>query len=163
MSCNSSTACRVSEVPFKEEENLNMPVQTYELPDGSTVDIGVERFKIPEILFNPVLLRPKYVQDPALPVLLIHCASLHQTSLQQTGQPLAGSLFSLSNSTSSVWRIEAANPCSALSDCCAHRLSASAWRNAGSGLQMQHWAACALQLTEVLCRRCCPLSRVCRR
>lgn len=47
-------AHRVSEVPFSEDENLNMPVQTYELPDGSTVDIGVERFKIPEILFNPV-------------------------------------------------------------------------------------------------------------
>ena len=49
--------CRVNEVPFVEEENLNMPVQSYELPDGSNVDIGVERFKIPEILFNSVCLR----------------------------------------------------------------------------------------------------------
>jgi actin-like protein 6A len=48
--------CRVNEVPFVEEENLNMPVQSYELPDGSNVDIGVERFKIPEILFNSVRL-----------------------------------------------------------------------------------------------------------
>jgi actin-like protein 6A len=46
--------CRVNEVPFIEEENLNMPVQSYELPDGSSVDIGVERFRIPEILFNSV-------------------------------------------------------------------------------------------------------------
>lgn len=46
--------CRVNEAPFVEEENLNMPVQSYELPDGSSVDIGVERFKIPEILFNTV-------------------------------------------------------------------------------------------------------------
>lgn len=46
--------CRVNEVPFVEEENLNMPVQSYELPDGSSIDIGVERFKIPEILFNSV-------------------------------------------------------------------------------------------------------------
>ena len=46
--------CRTNEQPFVEEENLNMPMQTYELPDGSQVDIGVERFKIPEILFNPV-------------------------------------------------------------------------------------------------------------
>lgn len=46
--------CRVNEVPFVEEENLNMPVQSYELPDGSSIDIGVDRFKIPEILFNSV-------------------------------------------------------------------------------------------------------------
>lgn len=50
--------CRVNEVPFVEEENLNMPVQSYELPDGSSVDIGVERFKIPEILFNSVRAPP---------------------------------------------------------------------------------------------------------
>lgn len=49
--------CRAIEVPFNEEENLNMPVQTYELPDGSLVDIGVERFKIPELLFNPALIK----------------------------------------------------------------------------------------------------------
>jgi actin-like protein 6A len=47
--------CRMNEQPFVEEENLNMPMQTYELPDGSQIDIGVERFKIPEILFNPVV------------------------------------------------------------------------------------------------------------
>jgi actin-related protein len=46
--------CRVNEVPFVEKENLNMPVQSYELPDGSSIDIGVERFNIPEILFNSV-------------------------------------------------------------------------------------------------------------
>lgn len=46
--------CRMNEQPFVEEENVNMPMQSYELPDGSTVDVGVERFKIPEILFNPV-------------------------------------------------------------------------------------------------------------
>jgi actin-like protein 6A len=48
--------CRMNELPFVEEDNVNMPMQTYELPDGSNVDIGVERFKIPEILFNPVRL-----------------------------------------------------------------------------------------------------------
>ena len=46
--------CRMNEQPFVEEDNLNMPMQTYELPDGSQIDVGVERFKIPEILFNPV-------------------------------------------------------------------------------------------------------------
>lgn len=48
------SSCRVSETPFQEDENPNMPPQSYELPDGSVVAIGVERFKIPEIMFNPV-------------------------------------------------------------------------------------------------------------
>ena len=50
-------SCRVSETPFQEDENQNMPPQSYELPDGSVVAIGVERFKIPEIMFNPVRRR----------------------------------------------------------------------------------------------------------
>lgn len=50
--------CRMNELPFVEEDNLNMPMQSYELPDGSSIDIGVERFKIPEILFNPVRTPP---------------------------------------------------------------------------------------------------------
>ena len=46
--------CRVSESPFVEEDNVNMPMQTYQLPDGSTVDVGPDRFKVPEALFAPV-------------------------------------------------------------------------------------------------------------
>lgn len=48
------SSCRVSDTPFNEEDNANMPPNSFELPDGSVVSIGVERFKIPEILFNPV-------------------------------------------------------------------------------------------------------------
>lgn len=50
-------ACRASEAPFVESENLNMPTQLYELPDGSTVEVGVERFKGPEALFAPARFR----------------------------------------------------------------------------------------------------------
>lgn len=59
--------CRMNEQTFVEEENLNMPMQTYELPDGSNIDIGVERFKIPEILFNPVPSAPLMACGNALP------------------------------------------------------------------------------------------------
>lgn len=48
--------CRVMEVPLKEEENATIPTAPYELPDGNTVEVGLERFKVPELMFNPSLL-----------------------------------------------------------------------------------------------------------
>ncbi|XP_047948731.1 actin-related protein 4-like [Salvia hispanica] len=33
----------------------NIPMTPYELPDGQTIEIGADRFKIPDILFNPSL------------------------------------------------------------------------------------------------------------
>lgn len=62
--------CRMNEQPFVEEENLNMPMQSYELPDGSSIDIGVERFKIPEILFNPVCHPARHAPSAQAPLTL---------------------------------------------------------------------------------------------
>jgi len=47
---------RVSDTAFDEAENANMPTMSYELPDGNNVEVGVERFKVPETIFNPSLL-----------------------------------------------------------------------------------------------------------
>lgn len=33
--------------------NANIPGIPYELPDGQMIDLGTERFKVPELLFNP--------------------------------------------------------------------------------------------------------------
>ncbi|WRX34760.1 Actin family - like 10 [Theobroma cacao] len=33
----------------------NIPMTPYELPDGQTIEIGADRFKIPDVLFNPPL------------------------------------------------------------------------------------------------------------
>ncbi len=33
--------------------HINIPSLTYELPDGNTIELGTDRFKIPELLFNP--------------------------------------------------------------------------------------------------------------
>ncbi|QDZ24985.1 actin [Chloropicon primus] len=51
------TVCRVSESVFNEEEHANIPTVTYELPDGTEVQIGSDRFKVPEVLFNPGLVQ----------------------------------------------------------------------------------------------------------
>lgn len=71
------TMCRVQEAAFHEEQNKTIPTVTYELPDGQEVQvhswfilrdifllffyiciaqIGSDRFKVPEILFQPTLV-----------------------------------------------------------------------------------------------------------
>ncbi|KAE8678843.1 Actin-related protein 4 [Hibiscus syriacus] len=40
---------------FAESSYSNIPMTSYELPDGQTIEIGADRFKIPDILFNPSL------------------------------------------------------------------------------------------------------------
>lgn len=44
---------RVSDAPFVEEVSSSIPGIPYELPDGTTIDLGTDRFSIPELLFNP--------------------------------------------------------------------------------------------------------------
>ena len=62
--------CRVSDLAFSDGDNSNMPTVGYEvhrifvhhscrllfwqLPDGNEIHVGPARFKVPEILFNPV-------------------------------------------------------------------------------------------------------------
>ncbi|KAF5730378.1 actin-related protein 4-like [Tripterygium wilfordii] len=47
--------CRAPDTPYDEAAYLNIPMTSYELPDGQTIEIGADRFKIPDILFNPSL------------------------------------------------------------------------------------------------------------
>lgn len=50
------TCCRLSDASLNEAEAARAPSEPYELPDGNIVEFGVERLKIPELLFNPSLL-----------------------------------------------------------------------------------------------------------
>eukprot|EP00210_Caulerpa_lentillifera_P007230 g6917.t1 len=67
--------CRVSDFVFTEGDNSNMPTVNYELPDGNEIHIGSDRFKIPEILFQPDLLKTfGPVPDPesrSIPLLIV--------------------------------------------------------------------------------------------
>jgi actin-like protein 6A len=36
--------------------NHNIPLMAYELPDGNVIEVGPERFSVPELLFNPTPL-----------------------------------------------------------------------------------------------------------
>jgi len=57
---------RLSETPFDEAANTNIPNYSYELPDGNMIDLGTERYKISETLFNPSSLNNPNNSDPFL-------------------------------------------------------------------------------------------------
>jgi len=50
--------CRITELPYDENDTANssVPRTSYELPDGNNVEIGHERFLVPELMFNPASL-----------------------------------------------------------------------------------------------------------
>jgi actin-like protein 6A len=50
------SCCRLLDVPYREEDAAGAPSAPYELPDGRAIEVGSERYKIPELLFNPSLL-----------------------------------------------------------------------------------------------------------
>merc|ERR1712153_57992 len=45
--------CHISECRFVEENYEGTPPKVYELPDGTTLELAVDRFRIPEVLLNP--------------------------------------------------------------------------------------------------------------
>ncbi|KAJ3215407.1 Actin-like 6A [Dinochytrium kinnereticum] len=50
------TVCHVSDYPYSEELAAGRPAKSFEFPDGYNNVFGAERFKIPEILFNPSIV-----------------------------------------------------------------------------------------------------------
>uniref|UniRef100_A0A803MIA2 Actin-related protein 4 n=1 Tax=Chenopodium quinoa TaxID=63459 RepID=A0A803MIA2_CHEQI len=49
--------CRAPDTPYDETSYSNIPMTPYELPDGQTIEIGSDRFKTPDVLFNPSLVQ----------------------------------------------------------------------------------------------------------
>ncbi|KAJ7978428.1 Actin-related protein [Quillaja saponaria] len=49
--------CRAPDTPYDEKSYSNIPMTPYELPDGQTIEIGADRFKVPDVLFNPSLVQ----------------------------------------------------------------------------------------------------------
>ena len=43
---------RVGERPYSLEADSKLPTVSCELPDGKPFDLGGDRFRIPEVLFN---------------------------------------------------------------------------------------------------------------
>lgn len=49
--------CRVPDTPFDESAYSNIPTTPYELPDGKTIEFGADRFRYPDLIFNPSALQ----------------------------------------------------------------------------------------------------------
>jgi len=70
--------CYIALDPSKEEELLesektNKPIQvSYKLPDGNIIQIGPERFRAPEVLFDPELIGEEYLGIHDSLVMSIH-------------------------------------------------------------------------------------------
>ncbi|KAG6902866.1 Actin-2 [Termitomyces sp. Mi166 len=76
--------CYVAVNPVKEEKDTLGRTEDFRLPDGNVVQLGPERFRAPEILFNPELIGQEY-------------AGVHQVvvdSINRVDLDLRKSLFS---------------------------------------------------------------------
>ncbi|CAN7058767.1 unnamed protein product, partial [Brassica oleracea var. botrytis] len=49
--------CRVPDTPYDDKSYSNIPTTSYELPDGQTLEIGADKFKIPDAMFNPSIVQ----------------------------------------------------------------------------------------------------------
>lgn len=63
--------CRVPDSNFDESSYANIPTTPYELPDGQIIEVASDRFKIPDLLFNPLLIQTvpgmeKFVAEPTV-------------------------------------------------------------------------------------------------
>merc|ERR1719350_91254 len=70
--------CPVALNPQKEEQVEQAP---FRLPDGSQISLGAERFRAPEILFNPSLVGMEY---PGIHELLAHSVNRADLDLRMT-------------------------------------------------------------------------------
>ncbi|KAH8835740.1 actin-related protein [Flagelloscypha sp. PMI_526] len=52
--------CYVANNPVKEEKDTMGRHEEFRLPDGNVIQLGAERFKAPEILFNPEIIGQEY-------------------------------------------------------------------------------------------------------
>ncbi|CAN4115502.1 unnamed protein product [Withania somnifera] len=48
---------RAPDTPYDDSSYSNIPTTSYELPDGQMIEVGADRFKIPDIIFNPSLVQ----------------------------------------------------------------------------------------------------------
>lgn len=61
--CIKEETCYVAFNPSKEEKleaEHHNTAQSYKLPDGRVIDLGAERFRAPEVLFNPSIIGLEY-------------------------------------------------------------------------------------------------------
>ncbi|CAF0739736.1 unnamed protein product [Didymodactylos carnosus] len=54
------TVLQISDTPYNESEISQLPRVNYEFPNGLSLDFGEERYRIPEGLFNPSIVKGQF-------------------------------------------------------------------------------------------------------
>ena len=56
-----ASVLQVSDSPYDDNDEVisSMPTVAYDMPNGYNQHFGVERFRIPECLFNPALIKAR--------------------------------------------------------------------------------------------------------
>ncbi|KAK4355764.1 hypothetical protein RND71_024735 [Anisodus tanguticus] len=81
----------------------NIPT-SYELPDGQTIEVGADRFKIPDILFNPSLVQT----IPGMESFAETAASLCGLPQMESPQAARVKVLASGNATERRFRVEKA-------------------------------------------------------
>ena len=84
----------ISDGPYKKESVDNMPLQPYEFPNGFNREFGSERFRVPEELFDPALI--KVCDRTLFSVHYIFCMEICETAGKSTKTGCFGSLSTVS-------------------------------------------------------------------
>ncbi|KAM0793509.1 Actin-2 [Microbotryomycetes sp. NB124-2] len=69
-------ACYIALSPTKEEKESQGRTEEFRLPDGNLIRLGSERFRAPEVLFNPEIIGTEYSGIHQVVVDSINCADL---------------------------------------------------------------------------------------
>ncbi|KAI8878939.1 actin-related protein [Backusella circina FSU 941] len=73
--------CYVALNPAKEEKESNGKIDDFMLPDGNIIKLGAERFRAPEILFQPEYIGEEY---PGIHQVIVDCISRADLDLRKS-------------------------------------------------------------------------------
>ncbi|CAO3698217.1 unnamed protein product [Rhizopus microsporus] len=73
--------CYIALNPVKEEKEISGNINDFILPDGNIIKLGAERFKAPEILFQPELIGEEY---PGVHQIIVDCIGRADLDLRKS-------------------------------------------------------------------------------
>ncbi|PHT86912.1 hypothetical protein T459_09018 [Capsicum annuum] len=82
----------------------NIPTTSYDLPDGQKIEVGADRFKIPDIIFNPSLVQT----IPGMESFAETAASLRGLPQMESPQAARVKVLASGNATERRFRVEKA-------------------------------------------------------
>lgn len=73
--------CYIAQNPVKEEKEMGGKMDDFMLPDGNIIKLGAERFRAPEILFQPEIIGEEY---PGIHQVIVDCINRADLDLRKS-------------------------------------------------------------------------------